>query len=160
MKAYSKEFRREVLAACDGGQGTREVAKRFGVSESWVRRIKQVRRELGKTAPSTTRRRKPMWAGETERIVATIKESPDLTLVELKARLQTSLSVTTLCRALQRLKLTFKKSPDSIGTEPSRRRRTARTVARLAGGLGSRAARFHRRNMGENEHETSARSRT
>lgn len=109
MESYSKEFRREVLAACDAGRGTSEVAKQFGVSESWVRRIKQVRREIGKTAPSTTRRRRPTWVDEADRILAAIKESPDLTLAELKARLQTSLSLTTLFRALQQLKLTFKK---------------------------------------------------
>ena len=57
--AYSKEFRREVLAACDSGRGTREVALSFDVSESWVRRIKQERRELGKTAPKQTRNRRP-----------------------------------------------------------------------------------------------------
>ena len=44
-KAYSKEFRREILSACDEGLGTREAAVRFKVSESWVRRIKQERRE-------------------------------------------------------------------------------------------------------------------
>jgi transposase len=43
---YSKEFRREVLSACDAGGGTREVATRFGVSESWVRRIKQGERSV------------------------------------------------------------------------------------------------------------------
>ena len=58
MDAYSKEFRRDVLAACDAGTGTREVALRFGVSESWVRRIKQERREQGKVAPKTTRNRR------------------------------------------------------------------------------------------------------
>ena len=61
MEAYSKEFRRDVLRACDAGEGTRAVAVRFDVSESWVRRIKQERRELGKTAPLTTRRRVPKW---------------------------------------------------------------------------------------------------
>lgn len=50
-----------------------------------------------------------MWADEADRILAAIKESPDLTLSELKMRLQTSLSRTTLFRALQRLKLTLKK---------------------------------------------------
>ena len=56
MEAYSKEFRRDVLAACDNGGGTRAVALQFQVSESWVRRIKQDRREQGKLAPLTTRR--------------------------------------------------------------------------------------------------------
>lgn len=60
MKSYSKELRREVLAACDAGHGTSDVAERFGVSESWVRRINQVRRESGKTAPLTTPRRTPL----------------------------------------------------------------------------------------------------
>jgi transposase len=109
MRAYSKEFRREVLAACDAGGRTRAVAQRFGVSEAWVRRIKQERRETGKTAPATTRRRTPQWAAEADRIRAAIRATPDLTLDELKARLQTPLSRTTLCRALQRLKLTLKK---------------------------------------------------
>lgn len=109
MQAYSKEFRREVLAACDAGGKTRAVAQRFRVSEAWVRRIKQERREQGKTAPCLTRRRTPIWRKEADSIRAVIAQSSDLTLDELKARLQTSLSRTTLCRALQQLKLTLKK---------------------------------------------------
>lgn len=57
--AYSKERRAEVLAASDAGEGTRAVALRFDCSESWVRRVKQERRELGKVAPATTRKRVP-----------------------------------------------------------------------------------------------------
>ena len=51
MAPYSKEMRREVLVACDRGEGTRAVALGFQCSESWVRRVKQEHRELGKTAP-------------------------------------------------------------------------------------------------------------
>ena len=109
MKAYSKEFRGEVLAACDAGGGTREVATRFGVSESWVRRIKQDRREKNKLGPATTRYRTPKWAPLADRIRELIRQRPDLTLRELKAELQTDLSVQTLCTALQKLKLTLKK---------------------------------------------------
>ena len=36
MQAYSKEFRRDVLAACDTGGTTAELALRFLVSPSWV----------------------------------------------------------------------------------------------------------------------------
>jgi transposase len=42
-------------------------------------------------------------------IQAALAQRPDLTLDELKAELGTSLHSTTLCRALQKLKLTFKK---------------------------------------------------
>ena|SRR5450432_4065591 len=61
MDAYSKEFRRDVLAACDAGGGTREVALKFGVSESWVHRVKQECREQGKVAPKSTRDRRKSW---------------------------------------------------------------------------------------------------
>jgi transposase len=109
MEAYSKEMRRDVLAACDRGEGTRVVALRFNCSESWVRRVKQERREQGKTAPATTRRRVPLWAAHRERIEQAIAERPDMTLQELKEELQTDLSRQTLCTALQKLKLTLKK---------------------------------------------------
>ncbi len=107
--AYSKEFRRDVLARCDANMGTREVALRFNVSESWVRRVKQERRERGKLGPATKRRRAPKWVSEAEAIQAAIVRQPDLTLAELKAELETSLSRATLCRALQQLRLTLKK---------------------------------------------------
>ena len=91
------------------GEGTRAVALRFNCSESWVRRVKQERRELGKTAPAATRNRIPKWAVHRERIEAIIAERPDITLQELKDELRTDLSRQTLCKALKKLKLTFKK---------------------------------------------------
>ena len=113
MKPYSKEFRGEVLAACDRGRSTREVATYFNVSESWVRRVKQERRELNKVAPCLTRRRTPLWAPLADRMREVIRHTPDLTLRELKAELQTELSVQTLCTALKRLRLTVKKKCSS-----------------------------------------------
>ena len=109
MAPYPKQMRREVLAACDRGESTRAVALKFRCSESWVRRVKQERRELGKTAPLLTRRRIPQWESSRDRILTIIDERPDTTLGELKAALSTDLSRTTLCVALQKLKLTLKK---------------------------------------------------
>jgi transposase len=109
MKPYSKEFRGQVLAACDKGRSTREVATYFDVSESWVRRIKQERRELNKTAPLLKRRRVPLWAAFADQMKDLIQRRPDLTLQELKRELGTELSVPTLCTALKRLRLTIKK---------------------------------------------------
>jgi transposase len=109
MKPYSKERRAEVLAACDAGEGTQAVALRFEVSESWVRRIKQQRRETGKIAPATTRHRVPKWRAIEPQIRAVVAEQPDITLAELKARLGTDFCVQTLCNALRALKLTLKK---------------------------------------------------
>ncbi|RLS41935.1 MAG: hypothetical protein DWH81_05155 [Planctomycetota bacterium] len=47
---------------------------------------------------------------ERERIQAAIRGQPDLKLKELKARLGTRLSVQTMCRALQQLRLSIKKA--------------------------------------------------
>jgi len=129
---YSKEFRAQVLAACDAGEGTQAVALRFNVSQSWVRRIKQQRRESGKVAPATTRNRIAKWRAIESQIRAAIEEQPDLTLTELKAKLNTDFCVQTLCNALHTLKLTLKKSPDRLRTGPSRRGRAARGLARDA----------------------------
>ena len=85
MRPYTKDFRGDVLAACDRGRSTREVATHVNVSESWVRRVKQERRELKKVAPYLTRRRTPQWAPLADRMRAVIRHRPDLTLRELKA---------------------------------------------------------------------------
>ena len=110
---YSKEFRGEVLAACDAGSGTREVATRFDVSESWVRRIKQERRETGKVAPKTTRDRKPTWHQWSDWLCNKVKTQPDLYLYEIQAALKketgTTASEDLIGRACRALELTRKK---------------------------------------------------
>ena len=110
---YSKEFRREVLAACDEGGTTRVVATRFGVSESWVRRIKQERRESGKTAPCTTRKRSHAWDGWMEWLKKKVSDRPDIYLHEVQAALKeeqgVQVSQQTISRALREAKITRKK---------------------------------------------------
>ena len=113
MEAYSKEFRRDVLAACDAGEGTRSVALRFDVSESWVRRIKQERREQGKVAPLSTRRRRKIWEPYAGWLLVKLDERPDIYLRELQAVAQAELgwevSDVTLSRACRALRRTRKK---------------------------------------------------
>lgn len=88
MEPYPKEFRRKVLAACDGGEGTLAVAKRFEVAESWVRRIKQQRRETGQIAPKTKRKRIPKWQSWADWLLAKLAAQPDIYLRELQAQLK------------------------------------------------------------------------
>jgi len=113
VDAYSQEFRREVLAACDAGEGTQSVALRFKVSESWVRRIKQDRREQGKVAPHTKRRRRKVWEPYAAWLLAKLDERPDIYLRELVAAAQEELgwqvSDVTLSRACRALRRTRKK---------------------------------------------------
>ena len=61
MEPYDAEFRGEVLAACDTNEERHAIALRFEVSESWLRRIQQQRRETGQVAPKKAARRQPKW---------------------------------------------------------------------------------------------------
>jgi transposase len=113
MDAYSKEFRRDVLAACDAGGGTQSVALQFEVSDSWVRRIKQQRRETGQVAPKTTRARHPTWEAWADWLRERVAETPDIYLRELQAQLLEQLGIEAseelIGRACHALGLTRKK---------------------------------------------------
>jgi len=135
MEAYSKEFRRDVLAACDAGEGTRSVALRFNVSESWVRRIKQERREQGKIAPLSTRRRRKVWEPYTEWLLTKLDERPDIYLRELQAAAQAEfdwdVSDVPLSRACRALRRTRKKKDASSDRAAAGRR--CRSAAAMGG---------------------------
>lgn len=113
MDPYGAEFRSEVLAACDADEGTRAVALRFKVSESWVRRIKQQRRETGQVAPQTATPRQPKWQAWADWLVAKIAARPDIYLRELQAKLKQErgedVCLTTICNACRALKQSRKK---------------------------------------------------
>ena len=115
MKAYDTEFRGEVLAACDAKEGTKAVALRFKVSESWVRRILQQRRETGQVAPKKPAPRQPKWRAWAGWLVAKIAADPDVYLRELQAALQTErnegVCLMTICSACQALDQSRKKRP-------------------------------------------------
>ena len=113
MQPYSREFRAEVLAACDADEGTRAIAVRFQVSDSWIRSIKQQRRETGQIAPKTTRQRPPKWRAWAEWLVAKIAAQPDIYLrelqVELKAERGVEVCLMTISNACQGLEQSRKK---------------------------------------------------
>ena len=88
MKAYSFALRDRVLADCEAGASTAEVAAKHRVSSSWVRRLRQRRRETGETAPRSQRHGpSPKWAEHAEAIAASVREAPDSTLEEHRRRL-------------------------------------------------------------------------
>lgn len=111
MKAYSQDLRERVVRACDARRGTRaQIAATYGVSTAWIRRLLQRRRETGSFAA------KPhaggavkMTPARRERLVVLVAEQPDATLAELHARLAAPVHLSTLARALLRLRLTVKK---------------------------------------------------
>jgi transposase len=132
MKSYSNDLRQRVLADCDAGLEIRQVAVKYRVSESWIRRLRQRRRENGEVAPRKRASPPPKWLPDAESIQQRIAERPDTTLAESKAELRLPFSLPTLCRALQELRFTFKKKSSAL------RNRTGRTSQRggRSGGRG------------------------
>ncbi len=123
MEPYSMDLRERVLAACDAGKRTAEVAATFRVCASWVRRLKQRRRETGRVAPLPRNSgRKPKLGHEQRgRLGELVADRPDATLAELRERLAAAVDPSTVHRALRRLGLRYKKSrpgPPS-GTGPT-----------------------------------------
>jgi transposase len=130
-KPYPQELRDRVLAACDEGLKTRQVARTFRVSASWVRRIKQQRREEGRTTP------KPMGGAtvikiDLQRLRQLVQAQPDATLAELRQRLDCGCGESAVWLALQRLGLSLKKKRSTP------RSRTARMWLRPGAAGGKR----------------------
>ena len=110
MQPYSLDLRQRVLADCDRGLTTRAVATKYSVSESWVRRLKQRRRETGEVAPrAADSGPASTWHAYAERLRAAIGETPDATLEELRDRLGLAVALSTLWRAVAALGLSVKK---------------------------------------------------
>lgn len=111
MRAYSQDLRQRVLAKCDAGKSSDEVAQLFDVSSAWVRRLKQRRRELHTIEP-LPRRYGPhptLTSEHEQQLKKLVQEQPDATLAELQAQLPVKVHISRICRALQKLELTFKK---------------------------------------------------
>jgi transposase len=108
--AYPQALRDRVLAACDRGMKTKQVADLFEVSSSWVRRVKQRRREHGETSP------RPCGGAtvvkiDLDRLAEVVQKHPDATIKELHALLGADCVASAVGVALKRLGLTFKKRP-------------------------------------------------
>ena len=55
MRAYSMDLRERALLDSDAGMKAADVAAKYRVSGSWVRLLKQRRRETGEVAPRVQR---------------------------------------------------------------------------------------------------------
>jgi len=111
-QALGQDLRDRVLSA-EGGP--REVARRFGVSSSYVTKARQRRDRRGESSPGAQRSHTPAkLAGYDDALRAEVARRPDATLAELCAwvlgTLGISVSVSGLCVRLKRLGLTLKKS--------------------------------------------------
>ena len=92
MRASSMDLRERALLDSDAGMKAADVAAKYRVSGSWVRLLKQRRRETGEVAPRVQRQgRRGMLEPHLHTLAALIAAHPDRTLAELKDALATAL---------------------------------------------------------------------
>lgn len=120
MRAYSMDLRERAFRFLDAGLLPDAVAVQLQVSGSWVRLLRQRRRETGETAPRAQRygpRRK--LEPHLQTLAALIEEQPDRTLVELRDALGVPVSLPTIWRAVDDLRLRVKKNGTPVRTRPA-----------------------------------------
>jgi transposase len=117
MQAYSLDLRQRVVAAYENGVETiLEVAERFEVSDSFIKKLLRRKRTTGEIAPIGHRGGQPRRLSDKHRkwLLKAVLAKPDITLGELQERLlaekNLAASVPTLCRELRALNLRRKKS--------------------------------------------------
>ena len=112
-QAYGQDLRDRVLACPD--MTLVQVATRFGVSPSYVSKVRARLRDVGEAGPGPQHNHVPLrLAAFTEALQAQIKASPDATLNELRSWLsethKVNISYPVMWKVVARLGLTLKKS--------------------------------------------------
>ncbi len=112
-QAYGQDLRDRVLAC--GDMTLVQIAGRFGVSPSYVSKVRTRLRNLGDAAPGPQRGHLPLrLEGHTDALRAKIKACPDATLNELRAWMaeqhHVRVSYPVMWKVVARLGLTLKKS--------------------------------------------------
>ncbi len=117
MRAYSEDLRYRVVQASNDGLSQPEVARRFRVGLRTVERyLRQWRVTGGLTSRTSLGATPAILPGQYPALVAQLEALPDATLAMHCDRWETTtgvrVSVSTMCRAQQRVGWTRKKEPD------------------------------------------------
>lgn len=117
MLAYSLDLRKRVVAAYEKGDATiREIAERFSVGETFVKKMLRQNRERGflDRLPQRAGAKRRLSDKDRRWLSRQIKEKPDSTLQELQEKLlaekKVFVSLPTISRELKELRLPQKKS--------------------------------------------------
>jgi transposase len=116
-KPYGDDLRCKLLFAYDQGEGElADLAARFSVSLGWAKKISAQRNRTGKAerVPHQPGRKPRVGAADRQLVLDWVAAQPDLTLVEIQAKLQAeagiTLGVPRVWRLLRKLKVRLKKS--------------------------------------------------
>ena len=123
MRLCSLDLRQRVINAYEGKEGSqRQIAERFQVSQSFVKKLIYRYRETGTIEPKPHGQRLEPHVGavaiikksELKQIEELVNEQPDALLRELCERWEITkgikVSISTMHRRLEKLKLTTKKN--------------------------------------------------
>jgi len=111
MSVYGMDLRRKIIAALAQGHPVSSVARRFEVDEKTVRSYRR-RAAADRLAPDPTGPKSPtkLTPADEQCLREQIAANPGITLRELQGMLSVHVAESTICRALQRMGLSFKKS--------------------------------------------------
>jgi transposase len=135
-KPLSEDLRMRVVRAVDGGMSRRAAAARFGISPSSAVRFVREWRERGSIGAKRQGGDQRSQRIETHRelILGAIEAKPDLTLVEIAAKLKrergASFAPSTIWRFFDRHSVSFKKNHARSRAGKVRRRGSPRGLAR------------------------------
>jgi transposase len=119
---YSLDLRERAVALLDEGATSLEVADLFGVSDSWVRKMRLRRAALGHLMPGSPPGKERLLSdAQEEQLCLLVLEQPDVTLEELVVlmakRMKVRASVSTISRRLIEMGMSRKKN---LSTRPKR----------------------------------------
>lgn len=116
MAAYSVDLRERIIEAVERQVGSkREIARLFGVHESFLYKLLRQKRERGDLAPLPHGggAQAKLSAGQWQQVASWIAATPDATLAELQDQVQQKLRVrvglSTVWRGVETLGVTRKK---------------------------------------------------
>ena len=111
MKAYSNDLRKRIIAARNNGDKVNDIAERFSVSVRFIYSLLRLFRMTGSYEAKKNSGGAPrkISSEDEEKIRQFIEEKPDLTLEEIKEQGNIEVSVSTIHRAIERMKITLKK---------------------------------------------------
>ena len=147
-KPYADDLRMVAVRLIEEGHTRPEVAELCGISLSSVGRYLRRFRTNGSVSPDKFGGYKGYaLAKHADRIKRWIAEQPDMTLLEIQARLakaKVKVAASSVFRFLRHLGLSFKKSPARGRAGPPGRRRRAATLAARTVQARSPAVGIHR----------------
>ena len=110
MKPFSTDLRRRILYDNDSGMRISDVAAKYFVSPSFVKKLRELRSRTGSIEPRVRNSgRKRKLAGRESEIRCLIDSGQARTLEEIRSRLETDVSLTTIWNEVRRLGYRYKK---------------------------------------------------